>query len=670
MGDRASATVTLRLPQARLWSPSEPYLYTAQVALEDGADRLDAKAVRFGMREFKVEGGKFLLNGRPLFLRGYGDDCIYPNTIAPPTDREEYRRRFKVVKEFGFNYARHHSWTPTQEYLDVADEMGILLQPEFPIAYRWDLAKTPEGKALYRKLWQEVIRRNRNHPSIVVWCMGNELYESFEQAPEMYRLAKELDPTRAVIDSDGVARKPRTTLDFWVWQFSESGSLGYRDAKYAFKPAERPVVAHEMGYFVTLPDLRQLDLFRGAMRPYWLYEAHDNARTKGVENVYPQWVDRSNRLQAVCLKTNIEAARRSNLQGYHVWLFQDYPWCAEGVVDMFYRPKAARGEEFRTFNGPTALLTSQDRRNYNFGERAEFPLYVSRYEQEATQGAILRWEVRTGDQCLASGSHEGLAIPCGELKQLTTIAFEVPRRPKAEQLRLAVRLEDALGTACNAWSLWCFPGDRRELANLKVVGSEWLQRRYAQPVAKAVAAAPEEPPLVVADRWEPSVVDHLAAGGRVVMLDPEPAMPAVKTRYRPSGWDPSDRASHVGTIFDPQHPAMKSMPSEGWCDLQFHDLVHGGKAILLDESPAKGEPIIRMIDMPQRMRAKAYLFEAKVGRGKLLLSGLNFAAVPAGDPAAGYFLDALIDYARGDAFQPAGEIPLEHLQSLRKKKSP
>ena len=69
--------------------------------------------------------------------------------------------------------------------------------------------RRPETKALYLKLWQEVIRRNRNHPSIVAWCMGNELYDSFEQAPEMYKLAKELDPTRPVIDSDGVSRKPR-----------------------------------------------------------------------------------------------------------------------------------------------------------------------------------------------------------------------------------------------------------------------------------------------------------------------------------------------------------------------------------------------------------------------------------------------------------------------------
>jgi len=662
--------VTLKLAGAKLWSPSQPYLYAVSVTLFDRENRLDEKRVRFGMREFRVEGGKFLLNGRPIFLRGYGDDCIYPNTIAPPADQEEYRRRFRIVKDFGFNYARHHSWTPVPEYLDVADEMGILLQPEFPIAYRWDLATKPETKALYLKLWQEVIRRNRNHPSIVVWCMGNELYDSFEQASEMYKLAKELDPTRPVIDSDGVSRKPRPTLDFGVWQFNESSSCGYKDAKYRFDPAPLPVVAHEMGYFVTLPDLRQIDLFRDGLKPYWLYDARDKAGKEGVEDAYAQWVDRSNRLQAACLKTNIEAARRSSLQGYHVWLFQDYPWCAEGVVDMFYRPKAVSAEEFRKFNAPTVLLTAQDRRNYRFGEKAEFPVYVSRYEQESTKGATLRWELFAKEERLAAGAQEGLTIPCGEVKPLATVSFDVPRRPQAEQLRLVVRLEDAQGIATNDWKIWCFPAERSASDRFVVVGSEWLQRQYVgwglphhEPDARGGGGA-SPTLLLVTDRWESRVLDHLAAGGRVLMLNPEPVFPTATTRYRPSGWDPSDPAGHVGTTFDPQHPALKSMPSEGWCDLQFHDLIQGGKAILLEQTRVAGEPIVRMIDVPQRLARKAYLFETKVGPGRLLVSGLNFsAAVPAGDPAAAHYLDELIRYAVSDEFQPHGNVPIGDLQA-------
>src|SRR6185436_14273511 len=170
-GDATEAALAARIPKAKLWSPKTPHLYTARVQLLSDGAVIDTSSVRFGMREFKVAGGKFLLNGKPIFLRGYGEDCIFPNTICPPTDKSEFRRRLALAREYGFNYVRHHSWTPPEEYLEAVDELGMMLQPEFPFAYRWDLPTTPEAKRSALKQWDAVIRLNRNHPSIVTWCM-------------------------------------------------------------------------------------------------------------------------------------------------------------------------------------------------------------------------------------------------------------------------------------------------------------------------------------------------------------------------------------------------------------------------------------------------------------------------------------------------------------------
>ena len=331
---------------------------------------------------------------------------------------------------------------------------------------------------------------------------------------------------------------------------------------------------------------------------------------------------------------------------------------------MFFRSKAVSAEEFRKFNGPTALLLDQDQRNYRFGQTAEFPILVVRYEHEPTRDAILRWELRTGDKSLASGSQRDLAVPYGELRLLKTLSFQVPHLIRPERLRLIAHLDDSQGTTTNDWDIWAFPSDRARSGNFSVRGGEWLQRRYPDSAASSAPAGSPRTELLVTDRWEPQLADHLAAGGRLLLLDPEPVFPAVATRYRPSGWDPSDRSSHVGTTFDVRHPAMESMPSDGWCDLQFHDLIQGGKMIRMDETPVTGEPVVRAIDIPQRLARNAYLFEARAAGGRLLVSGFNFAkAVPAGDPAAAYFLDALISYALGEKFQPSGKIPLEHLRS-------
>jgi hypothetical protein len=333
---------------------------------------------------------------------------------------------------------------------------------------------------------------------------------------------------------------------------------------------------------------------------------------------------------------------------------------------MFYRPKASVAEQFRRFNAPTVLLLAQDRRNYRSGETAQFPLYVSRYEQPSSQGATLRWKLRGKKGDLAGGTHVGLTIPCGEVRLLWPISWDVPGLGQAQELRLVAWLEDTQGVVTNEWKIWCFPAERSVPEGLAVLGSEWLQRQYVgrglphqEPDATGGGGA-SPIRLIVTDRWEPKVLEHLAKGGRVLLLNPDPVFPAATTRYRPSGWDPSDPAGHVGTTFDPQHPALRSMPSEGWCDVQFYDLIQGGKAILLDKAGVAAEPIVRMIDVPQRLARKAYLFEVKVGPGRLLVSGFNFsAAAPAGDPAATYFLDELIRYVLSDEFQPHSSMPIE-----------
>ena len=105
------------------------------------------------------------------------------------------------------------------------------------------------------------------------------------------------------------------------------------------------------------------------------------------------------------------------------------------------------------------------------------------------------------------------------------------------------------------------------------------------------------------------------------------------------------------------------MPSEDWCDLQFYHLIQGSKTISLDSLPIKVQPLVRCIDRPTRLADRAYLFEASVGQGKLLVSGFNFArTIELQDPAGIYFLDRLIRYALGPDFGPKILLPEEALK--------
>jgi beta-galactosidase len=666
--DGLDTVLKVIIASPKLWSPKSPHLYTARITLVSAGAAVDHRTVRFGMREFKVAGGKFLLNGKPIFLRGYGDDCIFPNTISPPTDKSELRARLALARDYGFNFVRHHSWMPPEAYLEAADELGMMLQPEFPFAYAWDLPNSPETRRAALEQWQAVIRLNRNHPSIVTWCMGNEQYNSFDIAPAMDEAARRLDPTRPIIDTDGCYFKhaTRESLDFLVVQFGEGQSIGHQDHKYDIPAAiAKPVIGHEMGYFVTIPDLAQVDRFKGGLRPYWLMHTRDLATVNGWLAAYPDWLAASHRLQAACLKSNLEAARRSRLSGTSVWLFQDYPNCAEGVVGMFGQPKGLSAEEFRKFNAPTVLLLDTARRNWRSGETAELTFVVSRFEDAPSRDATLRWRLRNGDEVNAQGEQSHLAIRSGEVQELATIKLKLPSLARASRFTISADLaeSDSDLKAANSWDLWVFPRvlDDDRGSTVRSIGFEPIHALFANILEHKDGPIPSDTGLLVATRLDDNITRFLEGGGRVFLLDPEPSFVVEPTNFRLSSWDGGGPS---GTIVNLKHPAMSDFPSDGWCDLQFYPLIQKSKTILLSPLPAKFEPLIRCIDRPTRLADRAYLFEASVGRGKLLVSGLNFGqALKSGDPAAAFLFDRLVRYALGSDFKPKESLPVNVMRT-------
>ncbi len=214
------------------------------------------------MREIKVDGRKILLNGNPVYLLGYGDECIFPATITPSLDREEYRRRLSIARAHGFNYVRHHTHVPVEEYLEIADELGMMLQVELTImgSYSNDVTMgTAYRKNLLETEWRRIILNNRNHPSIITFSMGNENYSIHPDVREflahLYGIAKELDPTRLILNQSGStpSQDPFGHTDFIErsfnegWESPEGGIRENLDRRS--KDLTRPVTVHEMGYF-------------------------------------------------------------------------------------------------------------------------------------------------------------------------------------------------------------------------------------------------------------------------------------------------------------------------------------------------------------------------------------------------------------------------------------
>ena len=214
--DREYELPSISLENAKLWSPDSPYLYTAEVTLYDSEGNIaDQIKEPFGVRTIEIVPQKGLLvNGKKVLLKGYANHhtlgalgaAAYPRAIE---------KRLKLMKEFGMNHIRTSHNPYSEDFLKLCDKYGILVVDE--LYDKW-LTQYAGGRVEWESLWQkdvpEWVKRDRNHPSVVMWSLGNEL-QQYSNLPfndwgvTAYKLQKELlhryDDTRLTT----VAMHPR-----------------------------------------------------------------------------------------------------------------------------------------------------------------------------------------------------------------------------------------------------------------------------------------------------------------------------------------------------------------------------------------------------------------------------------------------------------------------------
>ena len=192
----------LNVPQPHLWNLNDPFLYriTARVAAAESADE---SSVRCGFREFRFEDRYFTLNGKRIFLRSSHTGNCCPIGLERPHDPDYLRRDLLNVKVMGFNAIRFIAGIPLPEQLDLCDEIGLMVYEESYAG--WCLGDSPKMAERYDRSTAEMIRRDRNHPSVIVWGLLNETPEGpvLRHAVGALKLVRSLDDTRMVFLNSG-----------------------------------------------------------------------------------------------------------------------------------------------------------------------------------------------------------------------------------------------------------------------------------------------------------------------------------------------------------------------------------------------------------------------------------------------------------------------------------
>ncbi|MDT0551828.1 glycoside hydrolase family 2 protein [Urechidicola vernalis] len=372
------------IKNAIYWDVENPYLYKAKVYLIKENEISDSWSHRFGMREFTVKNNQFYLNNNPLYLKAAFFEGLYPIGLAYPDSKEMAIKEIKLAKEAGFNMIRPWRKPAPKMWLDLCDEMGVLTVGSLAVECMHRPISTPRLPFVVENELRQTILSNRNRTCIVQWELFNEINRPIlaQMLNSMSVLARELDPTRMILDESGgwgeganiylpFERTPTKFNDIHHYsgsQVNEKEFNGYlvtgktkeEAKKYGLqKGFGKNVVPGIMSYISELgygstPNLTEnLREFKKKGNPitavyrdhFELDEGYRNIlKETGFDKIYPDVTDfylEQQKMHGIANKRMIEATRLNNMVGgYCVHALTGGDWVlGAGLLDLWRNPK-------------------------------------------------------------------------------------------------------------------------------------------------------------------------------------------------------------------------------------------------------------------------------------------------------------------------------------------
>lgn len=683
---RGQAEYDITLPmgeKAMEWSEFSPALYRLKARIE-GHDEVQTV---FGLRRFSADGTQFAINGLTTFLRGKHDACVFPLTGHTAMDVESWRRYFRTLRDYGINHCRFHSWCPPEACFAAADLEGIYLQAELPI---WGSLRagderlndflTAEGIAIQREYG--------NHASFVMFALGNEMSGDQKVMDTLVERFRSEDGRRLYaygsnnfLGSRGHAAGEDffvTCRNGWADDYSTHtrGSFSFADAvqggiinntypntrtdfSQAIASCPVPIISHETGQFQIYPDYAQIEKYTGVLAPWNLEEFRRRLREAGMEAQAGEFARASGAWAVRLYRADIEMdLRTQGFGGFQLLDLQDYPGQGSayvGILDAFMDSKGLiTPRAWREFCCETVPLFVCDRMCWTADHNILGDIRIANYSPQSLEGRQVAWRFtrRDNGRTIAAGK---IAVEPQEnqgVLDVGTIATLLPAAKKAYEVCLTIEIK---GTPYrNSYTFWVYP-DSGSLD----IGAE--SRAAGVTVTRTLNDA-----LAALER------------GQKVLLMPDRAQCAEATvggLFQTDYWnyrmfksicDNMKKEASPGTLgilTDPSHPVFEGFPTDFHTDWQWYAIVKNSYPLILDAMPEGYRPIVQVIDNIERNHRLGMLFEAAVGKGRLLVCMADLR--PAADlPEVRQFVRSILRYMSSEDFGPATALTPQQLQAL------
>ncbi|HCC17361.1 MAG TPA: hypothetical protein DEP83_02175 [Porphyromonadaceae bacterium] len=662
-GDSEHAIETY-LSNPDLWDEYSPALYTFQVDV--GGD--DTKIIHSGIRDFSTRGTQFVNNGRTVFLRGKNECGIFPITGYASMEVDDWKRYFSIVRSYGLNHVRFHSWTPPEAAFVAADEIGVFLQPELPLWGTYHESDT----TLISYMMQEgyrIMEEYGNHPSFVMLSLGNELEGDTVVMARVVRGLKEVDnrPLYA-LGTNNHYWNPQThpEEDFFVamrqgevapnnstdlrgsFSFADSDQGGiinslppdtYRNFSSANQNLGKPAIGHETGQYQVYPDFKEIDKYCGVLRPLNLMIFKKRLKQSGMGEQAEAFLKASGALAALCYREEIEMALRTpDFGGFQLLDLQDYPGqgtALVGILDAFMESKGVVSrEKWTEFCRDIVPLARFPKYCWYNDEVFTAKIQIAHYGQTdiIDERVTCSLSTASGETFYSKDIHCPI-ISQGRLNSVVTL--DIPLNEIGDPAKITFEIAMKETGLRNSWDIWVYPRydsktpiaessfdgvvvtrDKALFEKLYKSGSPVLYIPMEEDVLERSVGG-----LFTTDFWNYNVFKGVAES---------------------LGKEPSPGTLGL-LINDPGHGIFNSFPTDYHASWQWWHIVKNSRPIILDNMPAEYLPIVQVIDNFDRNHKLGLIYQLP-GSSALVCSSDLFAC--SDEPEVNALFHSLLEYLK------------------------
>lgn len=571
--EESKVEMEISVPRMLLWTLDNPQLYNLTATLKNNDKPIDEVKVTTGFRKVEAKNGKIYLNDRPIYLRGVLNQAFYPKTIYTPPGDEFIRKELELAKRMGINLVRIHIKVADPRYLDWADKLGILIWEEPPNVGSFTVSAEERLTETFRKM----VLRDRNHPSIIIWGIVNEAWgvdpsssRGRDWLIKMYDLAKDLDPTRLVVDNSACCNNyhVKTDIDDFHWYNTIPGSykewIGFirryvTDPSWTFgnnpiRRGDEPLMVSEFGVW-GLPSLKNITEGYGG-EPWWFGSGWGSGVPEGADERFNAWnfreawkdweefAESSQWRQFQALKFMIEEMRKHpQISGYIITEFYDLHWECNGLLDFYRNPKAYM-DNLSSINNDDVLIIDRANGKTNLwsGESFTAPAYLSKWSEGELNNAKLKWRLND----VLEGETVALRVVPYDVTSLGSISFTAPDVANLTRFTLTAELMDSGNNlvASNYINIVVSPEKLRPPAvskdalilvyspakTLKTISDKLQEMGYNVVVSDTID---EKASCVVTSVYDDKVKSHVEKGEKAFVVPTSPRTLSIKEkRYR------------------------------------------------------------------------------------------------------------------------------------------